>query len=81
MIAFKNYKGMGGIPGRDFQGASLDHAVWLHHPVRFDDWMLYSSVSPIAQAARGLIFGALYRPDGTQVASVAQEALIRSMRR
>jgi acyl-CoA thioesterase-2 len=74
-------KGAKGMPWRDFLGASLDHAVWLHHPIRFDDWLLYSSVSPIAHQARGLIFGALYRRDGTQVASVAQEALIRKRRR
>ena len=46
--------GLGGQPGRDLMGASLDHAVWLHHPIRFDDWLLYSSVSPIGHAARGL---------------------------
>jgi acyl-CoA thioesterase len=39
--------------------------------------MLYTSVSPISHAARGLIFGSLYRRDGIQLASVAQEALIR----
>lgn len=72
--------GTGGVPGKTFMGASLDHAVWLHHPIRFDDWLLFSSVSPIAHAARGLIFGALYRPDGVQLASVAQEALIRGRR-
>ncbi len=74
-------KGARGMPWRDFMGASLDHAVWLHHPIRFDDWLLYSSVSPIAHEARGLIFGSLYRRDGTQVASVAQEALIRRPKR
>ncbi len=73
-------KGFGGIPGKTFMAASLDHAVWLHHPIRLDDWILYSSVSPIANAARGLIFGAMYTPDGVQLASVAQEALIRKRR-
>ena len=73
--------GSGGQPGRGFMGASLDHAVWIHHPIRFDDWLLYSSVSPIGHAARGLIFGALYTQSGTQLASVAQEALIRQRRR
>jgi acyl-CoA thioesterase-2 len=72
--------GSGGIPGQTFMGASLDHAVWLHHPIRFDDWLLYSSVSPIAHAARGLIFGSLYTQQGVQLASVAQEALIRHRR-
>jgi acyl-CoA thioesterase-2 len=73
--------GSGGLPGQDYMGASLDHAVWLHHPIRFNDWLLYSSVSPIGHAARGLIFGGLYTQAGVQLASVAQEALIRSRRR
>ena len=67
----------GRIMGKNVMAASLDHAVWFHHPIRFDDWMLYTSVSPISHAARGLIFGSLYRRDGIQLASVAQEALIR----
>lgn len=58
-------------------GASLDHALWLHRPVHFDDWLLFTSESPIAAASRGMIFGALYARDGTRVASVAQEGLIR----
>jgi len=71
----------GRVVGRDVMAASLDHAVWFHHPIRFDDWLLYSSVSPISHAGRGLIFGALYEQDGTQLASVAQEALIRIRRK
>ena len=58
-------------------GASLDHAVWLHHPARFDDWVLFVSESPVAHAARALLLGALYRRDGVRVASVAQEGLLR----
>jgi acyl-CoA thioesterase-2 len=71
----------GRFPGHIAMGASLDHAVWLHRPIRFDDWLLYATVSPISFAARGLIFGSLYRRDGVQLASVAQEALIREKRR
>jgi acyl-CoA thioesterase-2 len=71
----------GRVMGKDVMGASLDHAVWFHHPIRFDDWLLYTSVSPISHAARGLIFGSLYQRDGVQLASVAQEALIRVRRR
>jgi len=57
--------------------ASLDHAVWIHSPVVIDDWMLYVSESPVTRNARGLTFGALYQSDGTLMASVAQEGLIR----
>ncbi len=59
------------------RGASLDHALWFHRDVRFDDWWLYVMESPVAHHARALIQGAMYRRDGSRVASVAQEALIR----
>jgi acyl-CoA thioesterase-2 len=58
-------------------GASLDHAVWLHQPTRFDDWILYVSESPVAHGGRALLLGAMYRRDGARIASVAQEALVR----
>ena len=57
--------------------ASLDHAMWFHRPFRADDWMLYVQDSPTASGGRGLNRGTLYRRDGTLVASVAQEGLIR----
>ncbi|MEX2247313.1 MAG: acyl-CoA thioesterase domain-containing protein [Dehalococcoidia bacterium] len=60
--------------------ASLDHTVWFHHPPRFDGWLLFASESPVAHAARALILGQIYRQDGTRVASVAQEGLIRTPR-
>jgi len=69
------------IPGGDYRGASLDHAMWFHHPPRFDDWLLYVSESPIARAARGLILGSMFTRDGRQIASTAQEGLIRAGRK
>jgi acyl-CoA thioesterase-2 len=70
-----------GLPWGKRMAASLDHAVWIHRPIRLDgSWLLYSSESPAAHAARGLIFGGLYSTDGLRVASVAQEALIREPR-
>ena len=69
------------IPWRERMAASLDHAVWIHRPIELsDEWILYASESPAAHAARGLIFGGLFRPDGERLASVAQEALIRRKR-
>ena len=59
------------------RGASLDHCVWFHGDVRFDDWWLYVMESPVAHQARALIHGSMYRRDGSRVVSVAQEALIR----
>jgi len=66
-----------GLPWKRRRGASLDHALWIHRPVRFDDWLLYAMESPVAHAARGLCLGAIYGPDGARLASSAQEALIR----
>ncbi|HEU5321447.1 MAG TPA: acyl-CoA thioesterase domain-containing protein, partial [Methylomirabilota bacterium] len=77
-IATARMPGMGRAAG--WASASLDHAVWFHHTPRFDDWLLYTSESPVAHAARALILGQMYRRDGTRVASVVQEGLIRTPR-
>jgi acyl-CoA thioesterase-2 len=61
----------------DIQAASLDHAMWFHRPHRLDDWILYTQDSPSSQGSRGFTRGALYGQDGTLIASVAQEGLIR----
>jgi acyl-CoA thioesterase-2 len=59
------------------QVASLDHAMWFHRPVSFDDWLLYTQDSPSAGGARGMTRGSIYSRSGTLIASVAQEGLIR----
>ena len=59
------------------QMASLDHAVWFHRPFRVDEWWLYDQTSPSASGARGFSIGRVFTQDGTLVASVAQEGLIR----
>jgi acyl-CoA thioesterase-2 len=59
------------------QSASLDHAMWFHHPFRVDDWLLYAQDSPSGAGARGFNRGSLFTRDGKLVASVAQEGLIR----
>ena len=61
----------------NLQVASLDHAMWFHRPFRFDDWLLYAQDSPSASGARGFNRGAIFTRDGTLIASVAQEGLIR----
>ncbi len=60
--------------------ASLDHAIWFHRPPRFDDWLLYTSSSPVAHAARALVIGQMHNRQGVHVATVAQEGLIRTPR-
>jgi acyl-CoA thioesterase-2 len=61
----------------NIQTASLDHAVWLHEPFRFDEWLLYTTDSPWSGHSRGFNRGRIYARDGRLVASAAQEGLIR----
>jgi acyl-CoA thioesterase II len=70
---------LGGGWGGRYVGASLDHAVWFHAPVRADEWFLYETDSPAASAGRALCLGQIWAADGTHVATVAQEGLIRDL--
>jgi len=62
------------------QMASLDHTIWFHRPFRADEWWLYDQWSPSASGGRGLALGRVFTQDGTLVATVAQEGLIRPHR-
>lgn len=59
--------------------ASIDHALWFHKPVHFDDWMLYSTDSPVTSGARGYTRGTLFTRKGELIASTTQEGLIRQL--
>jgi acyl-CoA thioesterase-2 len=59
------------------QSASLDHAIWFHRPSNFNDWHLYAQDSPSTSGARGFVRGQIFAQDGTLVASIAQEGLLR----
>ncbi len=61
----------------DLQIASLDHALWFHRPFRADEWLLYAQDSPTSSGGRGLTRGIIYARDGSLVASVVQEGLMR----
>ncbi len=63
-----------------FSFATLNYALWLHRPIRWDGWFLMVSESPAAHAARALVSRRIYTRDGTQVASVVQEVLFRPRR-
>lgn len=69
-----------GLFDPDIQAASLDHAMWFHREHAIDGWLLYVQDSPSSSGARGFTRGAIYAQDGTLVASVAQEGLIRIRR-
>jgi acyl-CoA thioesterase-2 len=60
-----------------FMGASLDHAVWFHRPLRADRWLLIDMKCESLTAVRGLTIGHVFDDHGRHVASVAQEALLR----
>lgn len=57
--------------------ASLDHAVWFHRPARVDEWLLFSHRSPVAAGARGLVQASFHTRDGSLVATVTQEGVMR----
>jgi acyl-CoA thioesterase II len=65
---------------KSIMAASLDHALWFHRPFKADEWLLYSQDTPSAGGARGLARGLIFNQQGTLVASVAQEGLIRERR-
>lgn len=60
-----------------YRAASLDHAMWFHRPVRLDDWILYDQESPSASGGRGLGIARMFLRDGTLLATVAQEGMMR----
>jgi acyl-CoA thioesterase-2 len=64
---------------RNFDMASLDHAMWFHRPFRADEWLLYQQESPIAHGARGLASGQIFDHSGRLVVSVVQEGLFRPL--
>lgn len=61
--------------------ASLDHAMWFHRapePGVVDGWLLYAQDAGAADHGRGLGTGRFFTPDGTHLATVVQEGLIRT---
>jgi acyl-CoA thioesterase-2 len=66
---------------KEFMAASLDHAFWIHRPFRADDWLLYAQDTPNLSGARGFARGLIFTKNGTLVASVAQEGMVRVRRK
>jgi len=61
-------------------GASLDHSMWFHRPVRADEWHLYDFTCHSVVSGRGLTLGHVFTASGVHVATVAQEVLVRERR-
>ncbi len=60
--------------------ASLDHTIWFHRPLRADRWHLHDFTCQTFVGGRGLATGHVFDEDGTHVATVAQEVLLRDSR-
>ena len=56
---------------------TMNHSVWFHRPIRFDDWVLYSTVSPVAAESRGLGTGHFFDESGRVLATVVQEGIVK----
>jgi acyl-CoA thioesterase-2 len=59
---------------------SLDHSIWAHRTVRWDDWWLIRSASDVCSAGRAFTRREVFDRDGRLVASIAQEALVEDPR-
>jgi acyl-CoA thioesterase-2 len=57
--------------------ATVNHSVWFHRQVNFDDWVLYSTSSPVAADSRGLGTGYFFDHSRRPVATVVQEGLVK----
>ncbi|MBO0680582.1 acyl-CoA thioesterase II [Mycolicibacterium sp. S2-37] len=56
---------------------TMNHSVWFHRPVRFDEWVLYSTESPVAAESRGLGRGHFFDRSGALLATVVQEGIVK----
>ncbi|MGA8249223.1 MAG: acyl-CoA thioesterase II [Mycobacterium sp.] len=56
--------------------ASANHSVWFHRQVDFNDYVLYSTSSPVAADSRGLGTGHFFDRSGQVVATVVQEGVL-----
>ena len=64
----------------EFMSASLDHSMWFHRPVRADDWVLIDMTGHGMLRTLGLATGPVFSANGTHLATVAQEGLLREKR-
>ncbi|MUL63569.1 acyl-CoA thioesterase II [Mycobacterium sp. CBMA 234] len=56
---------------------SMNHTVWFHRPIKFDEWVLYSTTSPVAADSRGLATGHFFDRSGQVLATVTQEGIVK----
>jgi acyl-CoA thioesterase-2 len=56
---------------------TMNHSLWFHRPVRFDEWVLYATSSPAAADSRGLGTGHFFDRSGQLLATVVQEGIVK----
>jgi acyl-CoA thioesterase II len=76
-MAFRNHPHR--VSYTTYTGLTLDHTFWLHRPVRFDQWHLYTQQTVAVGGHRALVHGNVIDAGGCHVASTAQEVLVRPM--
>ena len=59
------------------QMATLDHSMWFFRDFDINQWFLFQIESPSASNARGYTRGNIFTENGTLIASVTQEGLMR----
>lgn len=64
------------MQARTHRSGTTNFSIWLHHPIRADQWNLLESRSPAAGRGRGVITAHLIGDDGTVAATLVQEGLI-----
>lgn len=57
--------------------ATMNHSLWFHRPLDINDWLLMHSVSPSTNAGRAFSTADTFSRDGTLVATIAQEGILR----
>jgi acyl-CoA thioesterase-2 len=64
-----------------FWSASLDHAIWFHRDLQADGWHAHDFQCHGLLSSRGLSIGQVFTEDGTHVATITQEVLLRPRKR
>lgn len=60
-----------------FNGATLDHSIWFHRPLVFDDWHSYVMHSSTIANGRGMNHGVIHDLHGGHVATTMQQGTFR----
>ncbi|MGZ5364393.1 MAG: acyl-CoA thioesterase, partial [Mycobacterium sp.] len=74
-MAFRNHPQP--VSYESLAALSLDHAIWFHRPVRFDEWHLYTQEMVAVTGHRAMVRGTIRDAEGHVVATTAQDVLVR----